>query len=125
MPDDPSNKQGSDSDAARSPTVGEHANRRRAPRFLFIAEVEVTDSNSGAKLSARVSEIGLGGCYVDTLNPFPEGSLVTIHILKDDGVFQAPAKVIYIHPGLGMGICFQGPTPEQAGTLRKWIAKLE
>lgn len=108
-----------------SSAAGGYPNRRCTPRFPFIAEVEVTDSSSGAKLSARVSEIGLRGCYVDSLNPFPEGSLVHIRIHKDDGVFETPAKVIYIHPGLGMGICFQDSAPEQLPTLKKWITKLE
>lgn len=124
MSNDPS-KQAFPGGAARSSQAGEYANRRKAPRFPFIAEVEVTDNNSGAKLSARVSEIGLHGCYVDTLNPFPEGSLVHIHIHKDDGVFQAPAKVMYVHAGLGMGICFQDSAPDHLATLKKWITQLE
>jgi hypothetical protein len=51
-------------------------------RGPLVASAEVTELRSGALLSARTSELGLGGCYVDALNPFPEGTLVGLQILR-------------------------------------------
>src|SRR5438876_7955085 len=39
--------------------------RREAPLHPFIASAEETDLASGARLSARVSELSLKGCYLD------------------------------------------------------------
>ena len=41
----------------------EPAKRRSVRRCPFVASVEVTEPRSGALLSARTSELGLGGCY--------------------------------------------------------------
>jgi hypothetical protein len=54
------------------------ANQRSVRRCPLVASAEVTDLHSGTRLSARISELGVGGCYVDALTPFPEGTLVTI-----------------------------------------------
>jgi len=80
--------------------------------------------SSGAQLSARTSELGLGGCYIDALNPFSEGALVHLRILRDQGVFEAKAKVVYCHPGSGMGLAFAGIAPDQQSLLEVWLAEL-
>jgi hypothetical protein len=84
----------------------------------------VTEPRSGALLSARTSEIGLGGCYVDTLNPFPEGTLVELRILRDQGVVEAKAKVVYCHPRFGMGLAFTEMKPDQRSLLEEWLAEI-
>ena len=79
---------------------------------------------SGAQLSARTSELGLGGCYIDALNPFPKGTLVQLRVLRDQGVFETKAKVVYCDPRFGMGLAFAGITPEQQSLLEAWLAEL-
>ena len=44
--------------------------RRQFPRFPFNADVEVVEPQSGAKITGRVSDLSLSGCWVDTLSPF-------------------------------------------------------
>jgi hypothetical protein len=55
--------------------------QRSVRRCPLVASADVTEPLSGTRLSARTSEIGLGGCYVDALNPLPEGTLVGLRIL--------------------------------------------
>jgi len=62
---------------------------RAVRRCPFVAAAEVTDLRSGTRLSARTSELGLGGCYIDVLNPLPQGAAVHLKILRDQGVFEA------------------------------------
>lgn len=100
------------------------ANRRSVRRCAFVASVEVTELRSGALLSARISELGVGGCYVDALNPFPEGALVGLRILRDSGVFKAKAKVIYCDSRFGMGLAFIEMTPDQRSLLETWLAEI-
>jgi hypothetical protein len=99
------------------------AKRRSVRRCPLVASAEVTELHSGALLSARTSEMGLGGCYVDTLNPFPEGTLVGLRILRDKGVFETKAKVVYCHPRFGMGLAFTEMMPDQRSLLEAWLAE--
>ena len=100
------------------------AKRRSVRRCPLVASAEVTELRSGALLSARISEMGLGGCYVDALNPFPEGTLVGLRILRDQGVFETKAKVVYCDPRFGMGLAFTEMTPDQRSLLEAWLAEI-
>jgi hypothetical protein len=84
----------------------------------------VTELSSGTLLSGRTSELGLGGCYVDSLNPFPEGTLVGLRILRDRGVFETKAKVVYCDPRFGMGLAFTEMTREQRSLLETWLTEI-
>lgn len=100
--------------------------RRSVRRCQFVASAEVTELGSGsrAQLAARTSELGLGGCYLDTLNPFPEGTLVQLRIFRDAGVFETEAKVVYCDGGFGMGLAFTEITPDQRSILESWLVEL-
>ena len=96
---------------------------RAVRRCPFVASAEVTDANSDTRLSARISELAVGGCYVDALNPFPEGTAVTIRILRDQGAFVTKGKVVYCHPACGMGLSFTEIEPDQRSILEEWLAE--
>ena len=98
--------------------------RRSVRRCPFVASAEVSDMDSGTQLSGRTSELGLGGCYVDSLNPFPEGTLVQLQIHRDQGVFETKAKVVYCDAGFGMGLAFTEMLPDQKSRLETWLAEL-
>jgi hypothetical protein len=100
------------------------AKRRAVRRCPFVASAEVTELSSKTRLSARISELGLGGCYVETMNPFSEGSLVQLRILRDQGVFEAKAKVVYTHSNFGMGLAFTEMVPNQRSLLEDWLAEV-
>jgi len=100
------------------------AKRRSVRRCPLVASAEVTELSSGTLLSGRTSELGLGGCYVDSLNPFPEGTLVELKILRDQGVFQTKAKVVYCDPRFGMGLAFTDMTPVQRSLLEAWLTEI-
>ena len=103
-----------------------YAKQRAVQRCPFVASAEVIELTSGShtKLSARISEIGLGGCYVDTLNPFPDGTPVRVRILRDGGAFEAQAKIVYSQMGFGMGLAFTEIPANQRAVLENWLAEL-
>jgi len=72
MPDDPFKKPLGDS-AIPSTDGPQQAERRASPRYPFVAVAEVTELSSGARLSARTSDLSLGGCYIDTLKSVMRG----------------------------------------------------
>jgi hypothetical protein len=100
------------------------AKRRAVRRCPLVASAEVTELSSGTLLSGRCSEVGLGGCYIDSLNPFPEGALVGLRILRDSGVFETKAKVVYCDPGFGMGLAFTDMARDQRSRLEAWLTEI-
>jgi hypothetical protein len=102
----------------------QHSKQRSVRRCSLVASAEVIDLHSGARLSARIAELGLGGCYVDSLNPFPEGTLVGLRIFRDQGVFETQAKVVYCDPGFGMGLAFTEMKHDQRSLLETWLVEI-
>jgi hypothetical protein len=99
-------------------------NQRSVRRCPFVASAEVTELRSGARLSARTSELSVGGCYVDAHNPFPEGTLVWLRILRDQGIFETKATVVYCDSRFGMGLTFTEMSPDQRSLLEAWLAEV-
>lgn len=97
-------------------------NRRELPRYALILSAEVVELATTAVLNARSSDVSRAGCYIDTLNPIPVGSEVRVQLHRADMVFETSARVIYICPGLGMGLYWgTKPTPEKLAILDRWL----
>ncbi len=80
--------------------------RRRFPRFPFVAEVEILAVESKTKLQARMSDLSLDGCYIDTLNPPPVGTQLRLRVQAGEKSFEFVGKVRFCAPGLGIGVEF-------------------
>lgn len=100
-----------------------HEERRCAKRAAIIAPVELIDMRGGSRIKARVADLSLHGCYVDTLNPLPAGSAVRLQIQRANETLDILAKVSSQHPGSGMGLQFGDATPEQRALLKSWLAE--
>jgi|SRR5580704_4568699 hypothetical protein len=95
--------------------------QRCEPRYPFIAAAELLEENSGARMSSQISDLSLNGCYVDTINPLPDGTLVHVRIFTQTHAFEAPATVIHSQAFLGMGMKFRDVRPESVEVLRLWL----
>jgi hypothetical protein len=98
--------------------------RRRQVRFSFTAAAEVFELRSQTRVTGRCSDLGSGGCYVDTLSPFTVGSVVSVRIVCDSRELEAAAIVTYAHASMGMGLAFTEIKREYQNVLRSWIANL-
>jgi hypothetical protein len=94
---------------------------RREPRYAFIAAAELFEEDSGARLNSRISDLSLNGCYVDTVNPLPDGTLVHLRIFTETHSFEAPATVVHSQAFLGMGMKFREVPPQSEEVLRLWL----
>ena len=100
------------------------ADRRESPRYALILPAEVVDLATTAVLTARSSDVSRTGCYIDTLNPIPLASRVTVQLRRGDATFESTARVVYVCPGLGMGLHWgTNPTPEKQRILDQWLAE--
>jgi hypothetical protein len=108
----------------QEPAKGGGAERRAQVRYPFTAAAEVYDVHSQTRVTGRCSDLGPGGCYVDTLSPLVVGTVVQVRIERDMREFEATALVAFAQAPMGMGLAFQQIKPESAGVLRSWIAEL-
>ena len=97
--------------------------RRSAPRYAMVLAAEVIELPRGAKLFARTADISRTGCYIDTLNPIPPASRVIVRITHHDESFEAEARVVYVSPGLGMGLTFTNVEDQQLACLDRWLSE--
>src|SRR6516164_7858134 len=95
--------------------------RRRTPRISFIAHAELREDASQVRVVSRVSELSLGGCYLDMMNPFPPGTMVTLRITAGEETFETRGKIIYTQPNIGAGVAFLDVDPKYQAVLRHWL----
>jgi hypothetical protein len=93
---------------------------RTHPRYRFTAAAELIDEKSGTRIEARVGDIGLRGCYVETNTPFSLGTETTIRISKGTDSFEAQARVVHFM-AKGMGMLFTAVGQEHRKVLETWL----
>jgi hypothetical protein len=108
-----------DTRKATAPSTNE---RRQSPRSELSATASFQEEKSRTHVSARCSELSLGGCYIDTLNPLSVGTRLRVQIQKEDKIFECFARVCCSHPAAGMGLSFEDPSPDQISALIKWLS---
>jgi len=109
--------------AATCASLRPGSERRLAERQPFSATATVIDPRSDTRLTTRCSDLSLTGCYADTLNPFPERTVVYVELRCAEGTFEASALVSVTHAGMGMGIVFTDLSPEQMAVLAGWLGE--
>jgi hypothetical protein len=107
----------------KSTGTGE-ADRRNADRHSITASAEVVELGSGARFSTRTTDLGPGGCFMDTMVPFPVGANVRVSVHKGKTQFESSGIVVYSQAGLGMGIAFDTMEPQQRQELDQWLTEL-
>src|SRR6478609_5652377 len=92
----------------------EYKERRRFPRFVCDTGVRIHPEIGNTGYWGTVGDISLGGCYVFTFSPLPVGQVVTLAIKANDKEINVAGKTVSSHPGVGMGIAFNGFVQEDA-----------
>ncbi len=72
----------------------------------------------------KLSDLSLGGCYVETDAPFPEQALVDLCLKTDKMEVHTEGMVRVAHPGHGMGVEFPSRTAEQRAQVGNLIEVL-
>ena len=75
-----------------------------------------------ANTRPRISDLSLGGCYVDSIASVMEGEAISLIITVGSGEPQRLTGVVaYLLQGFGFGVRFTDLTPEQIEVLNKLI----
>ena len=96
--------------------------RRRFVRVLKRLKIECT---AETPWMAEIADLGEGGAFIVTPNPFPVGTRLQYKfLLPDDDPLQieGEAEVVRIEPKLGMAVEFKGLTQEESERIRLVVA---
>jgi CheY-like chemotaxis protein len=69
----------------------------------------------------KLTDLSVGGCYVETESPFPEHAGITLSLRAEGMEAQAEGTVRVMHPGFGMGIEFASRTAEERAQVTRFI----
>jgi CheY-like chemotaxis protein len=72
----------------------------------------------------KLTDLSLGGCYVETESPFPERAGIQLCLKAEDVEVQVEGTVRVMHPGFGMGIEFASRTAEECAQVEQFIGFL-
>jgi DNA-binding response OmpR family regulator len=89
--------------------------------WLLANSPEVLSEDAEFVSRCKLTDLSLGGCYVETDSPFPEQAMVDLCLKAEDMEIHAEGVVRIMHPGSGMGLEFPSRTAEQRETVAKFI----
>jgi hypothetical protein len=103
--------------------IQEDTEKRRHARVPVSVGVEIIDPQTHMRIAGRVTDFGVGGCYVDTITTFPKGTLVDMFLHWQEQKLHLRALVSYIATGrsIGMGLAFTGASAEAGTTILDWL----
>jgi len=103
----------------------EYQEKRKFPRYVCDTGVRIHPETGNAGYWGTVGDISLGGCYIFTFSPLPAGQVVTLAIKVEDQEIHLAGRTVSSHPGVGMGVAFQGFTQEDAEErLKSYVSHL-
>ncbi len=75
-------------------------------------------------VECKLSDLSLGGCYLETNSPFPERTRIVLSMRIKQLQVQAEGVVRVMHPEVGMGVEFTQKTTQQREHVEKFIQTL-
>lgn len=94
--------------------------QQRGLRFPFNADAKILPQSSPEQIPARVTELSLRGCFLETSAALKEQQRVRVKIFHSDKHFEALADVIYVKSA-GVGLVFGDMEPHFRNLLQAWI----
>ena len=96
----------------------------RAKREPFLANVIVTEVETGNQIPGLIRNLSLSGCYVETAAAFSPGLNVRLIISHNGEKFRAFGKITHAAANKGMDIIFTSTLPHDEAILEGWMATL-
>lgn len=99
--------------------------RRRHPRYpVNGGGAEVRQGGLDVPICARLNDISLGGCYLETRAPLTVFTYIDLILTLDGERLQAKGQVVGCHRGFGMDVRFHYLSDLDRPVLEAWIAAL-
>jgi len=101
------------------------SDRRNRERRACSLGADVYPGDSNVPHRSTLSDISTGGCYVESPEPFPQGTVLTIVVRTPEGKLCVAGKVESSDLGYGMGVRFALTTDGQRTQVQQLIARAE
>jgi hypothetical protein len=98
------------------------SNRRGNSRLACRLSADVFQWGENVPNRCTLSDIGPGGCYVETTEPFESGTTVEIVVRTEKMKVRVRGTVQAVHPGFGMGVRFSIATVAEREQVQQLIA---
>ena len=95
--------------------------REEMNEWLAARSHDALPEEPDAVSQCKLTDLSLGGCYVQTESPFPQSSAVDLCLRAAAMEIHAEGLVRVMHPGHGMGIEFPARTEEQRKSVGEFI----
>jgi len=99
--------------------------KRENPRDMSFADLSY--EHEGLHFEGRISDLSEGGFYIDTINPVPEGSIITFRFnlpgCRTEGLIAGEGRVAWQRPLQGMGICFTWLSDEDRNQIKGFLSR--
>jgi hypothetical protein len=97
--------------------------RRKNDRSTVSLEAKLFGSNDGYR--ARVSDVSMGGCYVETIASVSVGDNVAVQVKAPNGNWiSLKGKVTAYHPTVGFGMSFSQLSQEVTDFLKDAVERI-
>ena len=84
-----------------------YKDRRVHPRLKCRVTIELQTETGGAPLFANLTDISMGGCYIETSTILSAGSKIKLGFSMDDSSLTAEGVVARLDPGSGLAVQFR------------------
>ncbi len=98
--------------------------RRLYPRFSCQGNAELRVAGASEVHWGTVTDVSLGGCYVETASQIPNDREVHLKLTIAGYTADVEGRVVVSHPLVGMAILFISMHAEARATLRNMIGVL-
>ncbi len=99
--------------------------KEKLRHWLKAAAVGAGASEDETVPHCKLTDLSLGGCYVQTDSPFPESALVDLCVRANELEVHTEGMVRVAHPNHGMGVEFPSRTSEQRAQVLNLITFLQ
>jgi hypothetical protein len=83
-----------------------YKDRRAHPRLKCRVTIELTTDKGGVPLFANLTDISLGGCFIETSTIVSAGSKIKLGFSMDDPSLTTEGLVMRLDPGSGLAVQF-------------------
>ena len=99
--------------------------RRSHPRLKCRATIELQTEEGGVPIFANISDISLGGCYIETSTILSAGTKIKVGFSMDNPALTTSGVVARLDPGSGIAVKFHEVSREGRARMFKILEHVQ
>jgi hypothetical protein len=101
------------------------SNRRRYYRHKISLPIELRDERVNAPLRINATDVSGNGCYVESMMPLPQGTVLKVDFWLESEHIKITAVVRTCDPGVGNGIEFTGMPADTKKRMQEYLDAID